>query len=199
MAYKLTSMKSSGDPKGQTLKGAMAGTSKISSMPENAKVNVKPVKVNPKSKKAILVKATPEEIAANKTKSKSYNYDDARKRAAAQNKRVAEGSNEKMVQGKDIEKQMRIKRRQFRNSFYAGTIENRSDLRDSIGTTFPKGSTNKEINKAMPWTTTGEVLRTTKKVIKKGVKQGVVAPLGSMVKKITTKQMNSVCPATYNK
>lgn len=194
MAYKLTSMKRGEEPQGQTLKNVMAKSSPSMSMPANKSVDVKPVKVNPKSRKAILVRATPEEIAANKTKSQSYNYDDARKRAQAQNKRVQSGSNEKMVQGKDVEKEMKTKRKQFRNSYYAGTIDNRSDLRDSIRTTFPKGTTEKEVRSAMPWSATGEVLRTVKKVVKKGVKQNVIAPVGGLVRKVTTAQMNKGCP-----
>lgn len=191
-------MRGGDEPKGQTLKGAMAGTSKSVSMPAQKGVDVKPVKVNPKSRRAILAKATPEEIAANKKKSQNYNYEDARKRAQAVTKRRAQGSNEPQVKKVDINKEMGVKRRQFINSFNAGTIETRSDLRDSIKSTFPTGTPAKEIRKAMPLTDLGRVAYKTKKAFKKG-SAAAIAPVASMVRKVTTKQMNSVCPATYNK
>lgn len=127
-------------------------------------------------------------------RSESYNYDDARTRAQAQNKRVAAGSGEKLVQGKDIEKEMKSKRKQFKKDFYAGTIGSRSELRDSIRTTLPKDARGKDVRKAMPWSATGEVLRTAKKIVKKGVKQNVIAPVGGLVRKVTTAQMNKGCP-----
>lgn len=190
---KVTSTKRGEEPKGQTLKGAMAGTSKSMSMPVQKTINVKPVKVAPKSRKAILAKATPEEIAANKKKSQNYNYEDARKRAQAVTKRRAQGSNEPQVKKSDINKEMGVKRRQFINSYNAGTIDTRSDLRDSIGSTFPAGTPAKEIRKAMPLTSLGRAAYQTKKVLKKG-KRAVIEPVAGLVKKVTTAQMNKGCP-----
>ena len=191
-------MKKGEEPKGQTLKGAMAGTSTSAKMPAMAKPDVKPIKVAPRRRNAVLAKATPEEIAANKAKPQNYNYADATKRAKAVSKRREAGSTEKQVKKTDIKKEMNVKRAQFRKSYNAGTIESRSDLRDSMMSTFPAGTPAKEIRKAMPMTDVGRVAYKVKKSLKKGGK-AAIAPMAGVVKKFTTKQMNAVCPATYNK
>ena len=193
MAYKLTSMKRGDEPQGRTLKSAMSGTSSNAKMPAMASPDVKPVKVAPRSRKAILAKATPEEIAANKTKSKNYNYEDAQKNAKAVNKRREAGSTESQVKKVDINKKMNVKRAQFRKSFKAGTIDSRDALRDSITSTFPEGTPAKLIRKEMPLTNIGRTAYNVKKSFKKG-KQAVVAPVAGLVKKITTAQMNKGCP-----
>lgn len=193
MAYKLTSMKRGDEPQGRTLKAAMAGTSSTAKMPAMASPDVKPVKVAPKRRNAILAKATPEEIAANKTKSANYNYEDAQKRAKAVNKRREAGSTESQVKKADVSKEMKVKRAQFRKSYNAGTIESRSDLRDSMMTTFPKGTPAKEVRKAMPLSSVGRARYEIKKALKKG-KKATVEPVVGLVKKVTTGQMNKGCP-----
>lgn len=186
-------MKKGDEPQGRTLKAAMAGTSTSTKMPAMAKPDVKSIKVAPKRRNAILAKATPEEIAANKTKSQNYNYQDAQKRAKAVNKRREAGSTEKQVKKADIKKEMNVKRAQFRKSYNAGTIENRSDLRDSMMSTFPAGTPAKEIRKAMPMTDVGRVAYKVNKSLKKGGK-AAIAPVAGLVKKVTTAQMNKGCP-----
>ena len=186
-------MKKGDEPQGRTLKAAMAGTSTSAKMPAMAKPDVKPIKVAPRRRNAILAKATSEEIAANKKKSKNYNYEDATKAAKAVNKRVAAGSGETQVKKKDLEKKMSIKRSQFVKSYNVGTIESRADLSDSIRSSFPAGTPEKEIRKAMPLTGAGRVAYKVKKGLKKGSK-AAIAPVAGLVKKVTTAQMNKGCP-----
>ena len=178
------------DIKSKKLQAKPISTSK---MPAMAKPDVKPIKVSPRRRNAILAKATSEEIAANKKKSKNYNYEDATKAAKAVNKRVAAGSGETQVKKKDLEKKMSIKRSQFVKSFNAGTIESRAALGDSIRSSFPAGTPEKEIRKAMPLTGAGRVAYKVKKSLKKGSK-AAIAPVAGLVKKVTTAQMNKGCP-----